>query len=295
VVKGLVGDTPLTGWVVDYPTLERLHYLLVAGFDIYGTAGHQIASRTYMDILRQDAEDNFLRFMPAAQRQNIYDSWYVGSDSLRIAAPLFSIDHPSEINYQTTAYKREFFDQIRQHLGNAAGETDSINRCPQNTCVRANTTPAQQQADSTLRTLAQVKGGQLGALPEMSLLRIKTGKPENDLVYTLVLNKAYSNISNMLAEKARRVPQNDSITIVSGFIGSYPNFFFTVEQNQLNEFVTMIKNAGTETDMDAVYNRFGIRRTNPEIWQHADWFNGQHPKYRGLEAGLFDMNRYKNL
>jgi len=108
VVKGSVGDTPLIGWVVDYPTFERLHYLLVAGFDIYGTAGHQIASRTYMDILRQDAEDNFLRFMPAAQRQNIYNNWYVGSNSLRIAAPLFSIDHPSEINYQTTAYKREF-------------------------------------------------------------------------------------------------------------------------------------------------------------------------------------------
>ncbi|MDO9214892.1 MAG: fatty acid cis/trans isomerase [Methylococcales bacterium] len=88
---------------------------------------------------------------------------------------------------------------------------------------------------------------------------------------------------------------DDAHYIVSGFIGSYPNFFFAVEQNQLNEFVTMIKNAHTETDMDAVYNRFGIRRTNPEIWQHADWFNGQHPKYRGLEAGLFDMNRYKNL
>lgn len=46
--------------------------MLVAGFDIYDTVGHQIASRTYMDILRQDAEDNFLRFMPAAQRQAIY-------------------------------------------------------------------------------------------------------------------------------------------------------------------------------------------------------------------------------
>ena len=37
--------------------------MLVAGFDIYDTVGHQIASRTYMDILRQDAEDNFLRFI----------------------------------------------------------------------------------------------------------------------------------------------------------------------------------------------------------------------------------------
>ena len=135
----------------------------------------------------------------------------------------------------------------------------------------------------------------MGALPEMSLLGIKTGKPEGDLVYTLVLNKNYSNISNMLVERSHRVPQNDSITIASGFIGSYPNLFFIVEQNQLTKFVTMIKNAHTETDMDAVYNRFGIRRTNPEIWQHADWFNGRHPKYRSLEAGLLDMNRYKNL
>jgi hypothetical protein len=295
VVKGLVGDTPLTGWVVDYPTLERLHYLLVAGFDVYGTTGHQLASRTYMDILRQDAEDNFLRFMPAMQRQNIYNSWYIGSDGLRIADALFSIEHPSEINYQTTAYKREFFDQVRQRLGKAAGAIDSINRCPQNTCVRDNTTAIQQQADSSLRNLAQLKGGQLGALPEMSLLRVKTDKPEGDLVYTLLINKAYSNISNMLAEASRRVPENDRITVFPGFIGSYPNFFFTVEQNQLNEFVTLIKNAKTENDIDALYSRFGIRRTNPDIWQHVDWFNKQHRQYRGLEAGLFDMNRYKNL
>jgi len=64
VVKGSVGDTPLIGWVVDYPTLERLHYLLVAGFDIYGTAGHQIASRTYMDILHRMPKITFYASCP---------------------------------------------------------------------------------------------------------------------------------------------------------------------------------------------------------------------------------------
>ncbi len=295
VVKGFVGDTPLTGWVVDYPTFERLHYLLVAGFDIYGTTGHQVASRTYMDILRQDAEDNFLRFMPAMQRQTLYDSWYIGSDSVRNAEPLFSIDHPSEISYQTTDYKREFFDQVRQRLGKAAGAVDSINRCQQTVCTRANTTPVQQQMDSILRNLATLQGGKLGALPEMSLLRVKTGDPKGDLVYTLLIDKAYTNLSKMLSEDSRRVPENDRMTIFSGFIGSYPNFFFSVEKNQLSEFVTMIKNAKTETDIDALYSRFGVRRTHSDIWQQADWFNTQHRQYRGLEAGLLDMSRYKNL
>ncbi|MEC4749161.1 fatty acid cis/trans isomerase [Methylomicrobium sp. Wu6] len=295
VTKGLIGDTPMTAWVLDYPIFERLHYLLVAGFNVYGTAGHQIASRTYMDILRQDGEDNFLRFMPEKQRQAIYDSWYRGFKGFRTADALFSIGHESLVKYQTTDYKNEFFDQVRQRLGKAAGPVDSINRCRQETCIRADTTPIQQQVDREMRHLAKLQGLELGALPEMSLLRVKTGDPEGDLVYTLLIDKAYSNISKMVSLGSRRLPENDKITIVPGFVGSYPNFFFSVEKNRLSEFINMIRSARSETDLEPLYSQFGIRRTNSEIWQQADWFNEQHKKYRGLQAGLLDMNHYENL
>ncbi|MGZ8225508.1 MAG: fatty acid cis/trans isomerase [Methylococcaceae bacterium] len=295
VTKGFIGDTPLTAWIVDYPLFERLHYLLVAGFNIYGAAGHQIASRTYMDILRQDGEDNFLRFMPAMQRQTIYNSWYMGKNGLRTADALFSIGHESQVKYHTTDYKKEFFDQIRQRLSKAAGAVDTINRCQQDACIRANTSPVEQQVDSEMRNLAKLKGHELGALPEMSLLRIKTGEPQGDLVYTLLIDKAYSNISKMLSARSRRLPENDSITVTPGFVGSYPNFFFNVENNQLTEFVDLIRNARTEIDLDNLYSKFGVRRTNPDIWRQADWFNEQHQKYRGLQAGLLDMSRYDNL
>ena len=65
VVKGLVGDDPKTAWVIDYPLLERIHYLLVAGYDVYGNAGLQLFSRLYMDFLRIGGEFNFLYFLPA--------------------------------------------------------------------------------------------------------------------------------------------------------------------------------------------------------------------------------------
>jgi hypothetical protein len=295
VTQGFIGDTPLTGWVVDYPTFEQLHYMLVAGFNVYGSAGLQIASRTYMDLLRQDAEDNFLRFMPAMERQTIYNNWYPGFNSLRTAPPLLSIDHPSEINYLTTDYKKEFFDQLRKKLGKAAGAIDTINRCQQAVCIRANTTPAQQLADSEMRKLAKLKGQKLGALPDNVLLRVKTGNPEGDPVYTLLINKAYSNVSTMLGQNFRREPEKDTITVYPGFIGSYPNFYFSVEKERLGEFVDMIRFAGTEIDLEKLYTTFGIRRTNPEIWRHSDWFNEQHKIYRGLEAGLLDMSRYDNL
>lgn len=290
VMQGLIGDTPLTAWVVDYPIFEQLHYLLVADFNIYGTVGLQLASRTYMDILRQDAEDNFLRLMPAMARHDIYNSWYQDLSllSFRKADPVFSIHHETQVKYKTQDYKKEFFEQIRAYLGQAAGSVDSINRSePENSST------IQQQVNQQLRKLAQIRGHALYTLPDTMLLKVKT--TQQDLVYTLLLDKAYSNISSMLADDARRLPEKDKLTIYAGFIGSYPNFFFSVDEQQLNEFIDGIIHAEDEDDMEKLYQRFGIRRTHPEFWQYADWFNEQHKKQRGLQAGLLDLNRYDNL
>jgi hypothetical protein len=295
VTKGFIGDTPLTAWVVDYPAFEQLHYLLVAGFNVYGSLGLQVASRTYMDILRQDAEDNFLRLMPAMERQSIYNSWYPGHDSKRIAPPQLSILHPSEVKFKTMDFKKEFFDQLRKKMGKAQGEVDTINNCGENQCIRANTTPVQQQVDNEMRKLAKLKGQELHALPDDIMLRVKTGNADGDLVYSLLVDKAFSNISTMLWQNFYREPQNDRITVYPGFVGSYPNFYFSVDKDQLGEFVESIRNARDEKDIELLYSKFGIRRTNPEIWQNADWFDQQHHKYRGLNAGLLDLSRYHNL
>ncbi len=69
VHKGALGSLPKTLWVIDYPLLERLYYALVAGFDIYGTAGHQLTARLYMDRLRIEGESYFLDFMPPEKRR----------------------------------------------------------------------------------------------------------------------------------------------------------------------------------------------------------------------------------
>jgi len=69
-------------------------------------------------------------------------------------------------------------------MGKAAGAEDTINRCQQSVCIRANTTPIQQQVDSEMRTLAKLKGHELKALADNILLRVKTAEPNGDLVYT---------------------------------------------------------------------------------------------------------------
>ena len=147
-----------------------------------------------------------------------------------------------------------------------------------------------------MRTLAQLKGRELDVLPDMSLVRVRhPNKSSDDLVYTLILNKSLKNVAIMIAENDRREPELDTLTVLPGFLGSYPNFFFNVKQEQLPVFIAAIKNARSDEDKEAFYRKYGIRRTNPKIWEYVDWFNVQHKQYRGLQAGLFDLNRYNNL
>ncbi len=78
VVQGLLGEQPQTVLIIGYALLERIHYLLVAGFDVYGNTAHQLEARLYMDFLRMEGEMNFLALLPADDRNKVRDLWYRG-------------------------------------------------------------------------------------------------------------------------------------------------------------------------------------------------------------------------
>lgn len=298
VVKGLVGDTPLTAWVVDYPLLERIHYLLVAGYDVYSSINHQLASRSYMDFLRVDGENNFLRFMPMDQRQTIHKSWYKGLSGKLVAhfeQAYYNKGFETGMQYQSTHYKQEFFAQMKKYLGNAEDKQYKLMNCMQEACIDNNLSSHQQEVNQHLGHLSQLKGSALGVFPEMSLLRVRGAKGEVDQVFTVLFNKALENVAIIIAEDLRREPELDTLTVVPGFIGSYPNFFFNIDQQQLPAFINTLKNARTQTSRDAFYSQYGVRRTHPDFWSYVDWFNEQHKRYRGERAGLLDLNRYQNL
>ncbi len=78
VSKGFVGADPETLWVMDFPMLERTYYLLVVNFDVFGSVATQAETRLYFDLMRSNAENNFLHFMPPTVRTSMRDSWYQG-------------------------------------------------------------------------------------------------------------------------------------------------------------------------------------------------------------------------
>ena len=44
--------------MLSYPLFERIAYLLVVGFDVFGNVAHQLDARLYMDFLRMEGEFN---------------------------------------------------------------------------------------------------------------------------------------------------------------------------------------------------------------------------------------------
>lgn len=303
VVNGWQGATPKTMWVMDYPLLERTYYALVANFNVYGSVSHQAKTRLYFDLIRNGAEANQLRFLPSEQRNTLLRSWYQDSGRLKLFTSYADVDEttPSQITTDAKQPLRDFSQQILTTLPLAVtGPTDKLNRCQQQDCNAHSEglfiTAEQARINDQLRRLTGRSTRLLPvikALPEVTLLRIES---ENErYVVSLLHNRDHSNVAFMLGEERRLRPENDTLTILPGIIGSYPNFIFNVKLEQLADFITGLTLVKQPEDLHAIADHFGIRRTHPDFWFYFHDMHSYLKETQPIAAGLLDMNRYENL
>lgn len=286
VVKGLVGEQPpKTAWVIGYPLLERIHYLLVALYDVYGNVGHQLNSRLYMDFLRMEGEFNFLIFLPKDQREAVRDAWYRG-DSLSTRKQVYGgparLDADSSIRYRTQDAKTELLGMLGQRMAPlASAQFPGLQREP-DTALRAQ-----------LLRLAAVRGAPLSWANEISVLAVESpGQPTR--WFSLLRDTGHNSVSYFLREKAQLRPDENTLTVVPGVLGSYPNAFYRVQQRNLPAFTEALGKLASEADYAAFSKRFAVRRTDPAFWAFSDALNADYAKAQPLAAGILDYNRLEN-
>ncbi|HDN69541.1 MAG TPA: hypothetical protein ENG26_03050 [Gammaproteobacteria bacterium] len=299
VENGFIGDYPDSAWVIDYPLLERIHYLLVSGFNVYGNAGHQLLTRLYMDFLRMEGEDNFLIFIPVGERRKILDSWYVGirKDMEKSVGSMDWLEIETVSGYKTDDPQRELYETIVERLGPMAGGPSSLYRCTGDACFDPTDGKIKQQADWAMRSIAGIKGHVVRVFPDVTLVRIKTDDPATNLAYTIIRNKAYLDVTSMFSNEKDRDTRdiaNDTLTVVEGIEGSYPNFFFVVEPRELEDFTSRLMAVVTRDDYERLVGVYGVRRTSDTFWETADWFQDYYAQHEPLLYGILDLNRYAN-
>ena len=296
VTQGWVGGAPKTAWVIDYPIFERIYYDLVAGFDVFGNVAHQAATRLYMDHLRMQSENNFLSFLPAQRREEIHASWYEGATQsldYKHIDYLRDTERGTQVVFTRDDVKTDLLDQILAHQSAVAGPPDLLNRCKTPPCPRQDATALEAHTEFTLQTLTAVHGRWVAELPEVTRLRVRNGKEA--IAYTLVHNRARTNVAYMFGEDTRLVPSADTLTIVRGYVGSYPNFAFDVSIDELTAFRDQLIAVNGPDAFAALTTRFGVRRTSPHFWETMDWLAQDFQRRRPTKAGLFDLGRYENL
>lgn len=285
VEQGLLGQPPKTTWVISYPLLERIHYLLVAGFDVYGNIGHQLDTRLYMDFLRMEGEFNFLAFLPKKDRRQLRDYWYRGVTlevSDYIFKPALHFRQVTGIHYQTDDHKLELYGMLKSKLAPVLNRRHDLSAHP-----------APYNQGVALHRLNQVTGATATLFPELSMLMIE-GQQHPDHAYTLIRNSGHSNIASLLNENNHRLPKEDYLTLLKGIVGAYPAVFWRVKEGDIQRFVEAVTQVKNEQDYKHLLHDFGVRRTSPDFWEVSDRMHALYRKENPVEAGLLDYSRLEN-
>jgi hypothetical protein len=297
VQKGVLGNLPKTMWVIDYPLFERIYYALVAGFDVYGNVGHQLAIRLYMDGLRIEGESYFLDYLPQAKRNEIMQSWYKNTDLNEIH--YYPSLLPAKMAFATGDPKREFIEQVvNRHILPATNIAfDRINYLP----AGADYPPLPKKFQTKEDYLMGFRSLSRPGTPFFSLIndsnanlaylriRVKSGK---DVAGSIVINRWHNSVEYLIGEDKRLDRSKDSADFIPGLIGSYPNFFFDVREEDLPDFFDLLAHYDrSQKDMMRLA-KYGINRSDGRFWDTYDWFQKRFQEEEPVEGGLFDLNRY---
>lgn len=295
VKSGWHGELPQTVWLMDYPLLERSLYELVIGFNVFGGITHQAQTRLYFDLIRNESEKNFLRLLPASERETVYDQWYQGLGQIKSLISYYDLDNqsPTNIVYKTNDSKDELLEKLLIKSPVLAHNLDKVNRC-QKACKPNTGNSFNDLAIQTLSQLAAKPAKKLPVihwLPEVSFLRVDL--PNQDfLVYSLVRNRRHSNVAFMLGESLRYQVDMDSLTVLPGLIGSYPNLMFQLELTDLDTFTRHLNAVNSDKDFEQLIEHWGVRRMSKGFWDNFHSFSTYMQKHDPINAGLYDMNRY---
>jgi hypothetical protein len=241
--------------------------------------------------------------LPPDQRLALYRYWYRDTGQPEKLEHLLT--HSREkygiratgIDYTTADGKKEFLVQAYQHLGDARSSLDTINLCREFPvhCAALKLDPQTEAVDKAFRRVSNTKGEITDVLPNVTFVRVIIDESvENDLVYTFVRNKSYLNTTALVPKEKTRVKSEDTVDVVKGFVGAYPNFFLELRFDDLQAFVDQYLAIDSYARYDALIEKYGKRRSNPQFWQSADWFHAKYRHDNPIYAGVFDLNRYQN-
>jgi len=298
VHKGVIGELPRTMWVLDYSQLERIYYLLVAGYDVFGNISHQTNIRRYFDYIRMEGELNFLSYLPKKRRLDMFKSWYIGDDDIQELENQEVAHRDTQVTFKSSHVRGEFIESVvNKHILKSTGiHFDHINYYSEGETPPKMPTEFKTHKDliEGFRSLTAPGTGFMSYITDnhINILLLRIKMPDNTYtVGSIIVNRWHDNVNSMFNGEVHD-SSKDTIDFVKGYVGSYPNVFGTVDYKDLPDFFDLIKNFDKSVKYRLKVQKYFISRDNPNFWKTFDWFQNDFNKSNPVNAGLFDLNRY---
>lgn len=305
VTTGAVGDLPKTLFMLDYPLLERLVYNLVVNFDVFGNIGHQGLTRIYMDMIRMEAEEMALAFLPPEQRLLLRRSWYRGfltGFKMSYVYPTVASDIPTAIKYKKDSNaKMEFVSKVLFYRLNekTRGQMDVMNWQNFEFSSEIEGKLKLDPVTARLKEIAAVRADSGRSFsryfPEFSYLLVKNQKASARTygrVFSIMQNREHENISWILGESMRLDLSESTLTVKEGFWGSYPNQIFAATEESLPQMIKDMKAVKSEKDYQKFVSQYGVSRMDGRFWPIYDELNGLYRDSDPVNFGYLDLTRY---
>lgn len=239
-----------------------------------------------MDIIRMDAENNFLELLPEDSRKDVKKSWYKGSfgiTSLKMSLINeynFS-DVKSNVIFKTEDYKTELLQKlIHQRIPKTA---------------QAN---AELTNDALSNRLNYLSTREIGYnqfaryFPELIYLVVTENGVEKDF-YSIAATKELENPSWIFFEQRRRAPEEDSLIVSRDLLGTSPSLIIRIEKSKVSRLVDDALQIDSEESYQAWKEAYRIDRLGSQFWPTYDAINSYFMKRDPVRAGVIDLTRYE--
>lgn len=249
-----------------------------------------------MDMIRMEAEEIFLNFLPMNQRKPLRDSWYKGlltEAKMKYLFPLVN-KTPGAIKYKDPKNaKKEFIEKAYYEYlkPEVRGVTDALNWRTITPREKSNLTSSENILKEFISLKTKGSRRFPNFFPENSYLIVRKENAPDE-VFTLIRNREHENISWILAESLRMSPQEDTLTLLPGFYSYYPNQFFVVPEAKLEDFKNRVLKIRIVEEYKKLAKEFAVSRVSDDFWKEYDNLNAIYKKTNPTEFGYLDLTRY---
>jgi hypothetical protein len=291
--QGPMGQFPETMWVLDFGNFERLYYDLVALYRAWGALPEKISTWNLMSAVRAHGEDLFILFFPEAMRDGLRKQFTPGWIARSTDVIMSGAGYGTTLNdLDATHPLQDFVARIQGHLGGKIAGTTSLDPDPRKAPPPASSTPhTRDEVEAALYELTIDHGAIAQDVPDIAWIDVDGGSER--LEYTLLANRIFTSNSRLLGNflpGLTRTPDADSISVVRGHIGNFPQLFLHVPIDQVSTWVKSAR--ANPKDHAQIRKKFEVVRNTAAFWTFLEQEHANRVKDSPIDSGIVDTTRY---